>query len=53
MVDDVDVARRKFIAKGLKASRISRGSIHDEFNLTGPDGYSMAVLSSHAGRRAV
>ena len=53
MVDDVDVARRKFIAKGLKPSRIRRGSIHDEFSLAGPDGYSMAVLSSHAGRRAV
>lgn len=53
MVDDVDAARRKFIAKGLKPSRISRGSIHDEFSLTGPDGYSVTVLSSHAGHRAV
>jgi len=53
MVDDVDATRRKFVAKGLKPSRISRGSIHDEFSLAGPDGCSMAVLSSHAGHRAV
>src|SRR5215469_6771162 len=53
MVDDVDAARRSFMAKGLKPSPIRRGSIHDEFTLAGPDGCSMAVLSSHAGRRAV
>jgi len=53
MVDDVDAVRRKFIAKGLKPSRMTRGSIHDEFSLAGPDGYSVTVLSSHAGRRAV
>lgn len=53
MVDDVDAVRRKFVAKGLKPSRISRGSIHDEFSIAGPDGYSVTVLSSHAGRRAV
>ncbi len=53
MVDDVDALWRKFVAKGLKPSRIRRGSIHDEFSLAGPDGYSVTVLSSHAGRRAV
>jgi hypothetical protein len=53
MVDNVDAMRRKFVAKGLKPSRISRGSIHDEFSVAGPDGYNVTVLSSHAGRRAV
>lgn len=53
MVDDVDAVRRKFAAGGLKPSRIRRGIIHDEFNLPGPDGYKVTVLSSHAGRRAV
>lgn len=53
MVDDVDATRRKFVIKGLKPSRIRRGSIHDEFSVTGPDGYSVTILSSHAGRRAV
>ena len=53
MVDNVDATRKKFAAKGLKPSRISRGSIHDEFHLAGPDGMKVTVLSSHAGRRAV
>ena len=53
MVDDVDVARGKFLKQGLKPSRISRGSIHDEFRLSGPDGCRVTVLSSHAGRRPV
>jgi hypothetical protein len=53
MVDDVDATRRDFAAKGLKPSRIRRGSIHDAFDLSGPDGYVVTVLSSHAGRRAV
>ena len=53
MVDDIDAAHRKFAANGLKPSRISRGSIHDEFRLKGPDGYRVTVLSSHSGRRAV
>jgi hypothetical protein len=53
MVDDIDATRRDFAAKGLKPSRIRRGSIHDSFGLPGPDGYAVTVLSSHAGRRAV
>jgi hypothetical protein len=53
MVDDVDAVRRKFATQGLKPSRIRRGTIHDEFNLAGPDGCKVTVLSSHAGRRAV
>ena len=53
MVDDVDAARRAFAAKGLKPSRIERGSIHDSFALPGPEGARFTVLSSHAGRRAV
>lgn len=53
MVDDVDRTRRSFAAKGLKPSRIHRGSIHDSFELPGPDGMQVTVLSSHAGRRPV
>jgi catechol 2,3-dioxygenase-like lactoylglutathione lyase family enzyme len=53
MVDDVDAAHRRFAAKGLKPSRIRRGTIHDEFELPGPDGCRLTVLSSHAGNRAV
>jgi catechol 2,3-dioxygenase-like lactoylglutathione lyase family enzyme len=53
MVDDIDATRRDFAAKGLKPSRIRRGSIHDTFDLPGPDGCAVTVLSSHAGHRAV
>jgi hypothetical protein len=53
MVDDIDVARRDYAAKGLGPSDISRGRIHDSFHLTGPDGYDFTVNSSHAGGRAV
>ena len=53
MVDDVDRTRRAFAEKGLAPSRIRRGSIHDSFDLPGPDGVRVTVLSSHAGRRPV
>ena len=53
MVDDVDAAHRRFAARGLKPTRIRRGSIHDSFRLDGPDGYEITVLSSHAGNRPV
>ena len=53
MVDDVDKTRCEFAVKGLGPSRIRRGSIHDSFELSGPDGALVTVLSSHAGRRPV
>jgi hypothetical protein len=53
MVDDIEVARRDFLAKGLGPSEISRGRIHDSFHLAGPDGYDFTIVSSHARGRAV
>jgi hypothetical protein len=53
MVDDIEVARRDYAAKGLGPSDITRGRIHDSFHLTGPDGYDFTVNSSHAGGRPV
>ena len=53
MVDDIEVARRDYIAKGLVPSDISRGRIHDSFHVAGPDGYDFTVNSSHAGGRPV
>ena len=53
MVDDIDAARRDYAEKGLAPSEISRGRIHDSFHLVGPDGHDFAVVSSHAGGRAV
>jgi hypothetical protein len=53
MVDDVDAAHRDYAKKGFKPSPIRRGNIHDSFHVAGPDGYRVAILSSHAGKRPV
>jgi Glyoxalase/Bleomycin resistance protein/Dioxygenase superfamily len=53
MVDDVDAVHDRFAKRGLKPSRIRRGSIHDSFHVAGPDGYAVTVVSSHAGNRPV
>ena len=53
MVDDIEAARRDYMAKGLGPSDISRGRIHDSFHVTGPDVYDFTVNSSHAGGRPV
>ena len=53
MVDDIEAARRDYVAKGLGPSDISRGRIHDSFHVVGPDGYDFTVNSSHAGGRPV
>jgi catechol 2,3-dioxygenase-like lactoylglutathione lyase family enzyme len=48
MVDDVDATHADYAQKGLKPSEISRGRIHDSFQVAGPDGYAFTVNSSHA-----
>ena len=53
MVDDIEAARRDYMANGLLPSVISRGRIHDSFHVAGPDGYDFTVNSSHAGGRPV
>ena len=53
MVDDIDAAQADYNGKGFETSDISRGSIHDSFVLTAPDGYAIRINSSHAGDRAV
>jgi len=53
IVDDVDATRDACAKLGLKPSRMSRGSIHDWFELRDPSGYELTILSSHAGNRPV
>ena len=53
MVDDVDAAYRDYSAKGLSASEIRRGRIHDSFELPGPGGWIFTVNSSHASSQPV
>jgi len=53
MVDDIDAAHRDYAAKGLSPSPVSRGRIHDSFQLPGPDGWTFTVNSSHASGQPV
>ena len=53
MVDDIDEARAEFTSTGVTATDITRGRIHDTFQIEGPSGYRFAVTSSHAGDRVV
>lgn len=53
MVDDVDATHRDYAAKGLSPSEISRGRIHDSFQVAGPSGWLFTVNSSHASDKPV
>jgi hypothetical protein len=53
IVDDVDAMREACAAQGFKPGRMSRGRIHDRFELTDPSGYTVTILSSHSGNRPV
>ena len=53
MVDDIDQTHSDYSSKGLKVSTIRRGRIHDNFDLTLPDGRLLEVNNSHAGDRVV
>jgi len=53
VVDDVDAFRSTCRKQGLKPSRMTRGSVHDWFELVDPSGYTLTILSSHAGGRSV
>ena len=47
MVDDIDAVYEKFVADGVAATPIERGSIHDSFSVTGPSGYAIPINWSH------
>jgi catechol-2,3-dioxygenase len=53
MVDDIDGTHSAWREKGITTSRIRRGRIHDGFTVTGPDGWSIEIVSSHASRYPV
>jgi catechol 2,3-dioxygenase-like lactoylglutathione lyase family enzyme len=53
MVDDIDAAHAKLKGYGLEVSEISRGRIHDNFEVQTPDRRALTMNSSHAGDRAV
>jgi len=47
MVDDIDAAWTRWNEAGYPVSAIERGTIHDKFTLTDPDGTLIPVNSSH------
>ncbi len=53
MVDDIDAAYAQTKAHGMDVTDISRGRIHDHFEVQTPDRRALTINSSHAGDRAV
>jgi catechol 2,3-dioxygenase-like lactoylglutathione lyase family enzyme len=53
MVDGIDAAYTKLKGYGMAVSDISRGRIHDNFEVQTPDRRALTINSSHAGDRVV
>jgi catechol 2,3-dioxygenase-like lactoylglutathione lyase family enzyme len=53
MVDDIDIAHKKYGKKNFDPSEITSGSIHSSFFIRAPSGHKLKITSSHAGKRAV
>jgi len=53
MVDDIDAAYTKLKGYGMEVSDISRGRIHDNFEVQTPDRRALTINASHAGDRVV
>jgi catechol 2,3-dioxygenase-like lactoylglutathione lyase family enzyme len=47
MVDDLEATHSRWAAAGLDPSPIERGPIHSTFTVHDPDGYRVAIRSSH------
>ena len=48
IVDDIDAIRETVIAAGAEATPIRRGSPHDQFVATDPEGNTLVINSNHA-----
>jgi hypothetical protein len=53
MVDDIDAAYGRIRGHGMDVTAITRGRIHDHFEVQTPDRRALTINSSHAGDRAV
>ena len=47
MVEDIAATHAEWTSKGLTLSAIEKGSIHQAFTITDPDGNSITVSDSH------
>ena len=53
MVDDIDATYVRIQGHGMDVTDISRGRIHDHFEVQTPDRRALTINSAHAGDRAV
>lgn len=53
MVDDIDAAYAQLKGYRMEVTDISRGRIHDSFDVHTPDRRALTMTSSHAGDRAI
>ncbi|BAZ37090.1 glyoxalase/bleomycin resistance protein/dioxygenase [Calothrix sp. NIES-4101] len=53
MVDDIVFTRKCYIQLGLFPSEIQTDKLHSYFIISGPDGYSIKIISSHIAGRFV
>ena len=53
MVDDIDATYAQIKGHRMEVTDISRGRIHDRFEVQTPDSRALTINSSHAGDRAV
>ena len=53
MVDNLPGTRQRCSELGMNPSEIENGRIHNNFFLTGPDGYKIRITSSHTSGRPV
>lgn len=53
MFDDIEATHLLFKEMGLSPSSIRRGSIHDSFEVIGPDGWVFTINSSHASGQPI
>ena len=53
MVDDLDASHAYFTELGLQPGEITRGQIHDSFEMSEPGGSSIIFNSTHVGELPV
>ena len=53
MVDELEATHARWTGDGLAPSEIEHGSIHDRFEITTPDAYTLTIYSSHVSGRRV
>lgn len=53
MYEDIEAARTRFVEAGFEVGPMTKGNVHQGFEATAPEQFTLTVNDSHAGRRAV